>query len=390
MLYDFDTIISRKNHHSRKHCGCGDRFGTEDVIPMWVADMDFKAPQPVIDALSDMVNHGIYGYIKRPDSYYEAIAEWQLKRHNWKVDKNLMSHALNVVTSLSILIETHSKVGEKVLIQSPVYPQFYKTIEMNGRVVSKNKLILEDDIYKMDFVDFENKLKEGVSVFILCNPHNPVGRAWNVEELTKIGELCLKYNTLIVSDDIHCDLTLWGNKYTPIASISKEINDITVTCTSATKTFNLGGIQASTVIFPNDKLKASFDEHLLKYDIQANSAFSVVANEAVFRHGEEWLEQAVAYIENNITFTKNYLDANIPKIKSYLPEATYFLWLDFTEFNLSDEELERILLYDAKVALNECKPYDDELSGFFRINLATPKSVVEEALDRIRVAFEKY
>ncbi len=261
---------------------------------------------------------------------------------------------------------------------------------MNDRVVVKNKLIIEDGVYKMDFVDFENKLKDGVAIFILCSPHNPVGRVWTKEELTKVGELCLKYNTLIVSDDIHADLTLWGNKHTPIATLSKEINDITVTCTSSTKTFNLAGIQASTVIFPNEKMKEDFDKFLLKYDIQANSAFSVVANEAAFRHGEDWLEQVVEYIQNNITYTKNYLDEHLPKVKSYIPEATYFMWLDFREFNLSDEEIERILLYEAKVALNECKPYDDELSGYFRINLATSKVVVEECLKRIVTAFEKY
>ncbi len=390
MKYDFDTIISRKNHHSRKHCGCGERFGTDDVIPMWVADMDFKAPEPVLSALQDMINHGIFGYIQRPDCYFDSIVEWQLKRYNWKIDKTLLSHSPNVVSSLSVLIETNSNVGDKVLIQSPVYPQFYKTIEMNNRVVVKNKLIIEDGVYKMDFVDFENKLKEGVAIFILCNPQNPVGRVWNVEELTKIGELCLKYNTLIISDDIHCDLTLWGNKHTPIASISKAISDITVTCTSSTKTFNLAGIQASTVIFPSQELNDKFDNFLHKSDIQATSAFNVVANDAAFKHGEEWLEQAVEYMQNNIIFTKNYLDKHVPKIKSYIPEATYFMWLDFSEFGLSDEELERILLYEAKVALNECKPYDNELSGYFRINLATSKFVVEEVLDRIRVAFEKY
>ncbi len=390
MGYDFDTIISRDNHCSRKHCGCGERFGTNDVIPMWVADMDFKAPQPVIDSLQDMINHGVLGYIQRPDSYFDAIIDWKFKKHNWVIDKNLLSHSPNVVTSLSILVETQSKVGDKVMVQSPVYPQFYKTIEMNGRVVVKNKLIIEDGVYKMDFVDFENKLKEGVAIFMFCSPHNPVGRVWTVEELTKIAELCLKYNTLIVSDDIHCDLTLWGNKHTPIAKISKDFSDITVTCTSSTKTFNLAGIQASTVIFPNEKIKADFDQVLHKYDIQANSAFNVVANEAAFRHGEEWLEQLIEYIQDNIVYTKKYFDEHVPKIKAYIPEATYFMWLDFTAFNLSDEEIERILLYDAKVALNECKPYDDELSGYFRINLATSKFVVEEALNRIRIAFEKY
>ncbi len=390
MQYDFDTIISRKDHHSRKHCNCDKRFGTADVIPMWVADMDFKAPQPVLDSLNDMVEHGIFGYICRPNSYYDAIVEWQLKRNNWKIDRNLLSHSPNVVSSLSILIEINSKVGDKIMVQSPVYPQFYNAINNNDRLVIKNKLVLEDGVYKMDFVDFENKLKEGVAIFILCSPHNPVGRVWTVEELTKIGELCVKYNTLIVSDDIHSDLTLWGNKHTPIASISKEISDITFTCVSSTKTFNLAGIQASTVISPNEKAKEAFDKVLEKYDIQNNSAFNVVANEAAFRHGEEWLEQVKEYCQKNIIYTKDFFDKHMPKIKAYIPEATYFLWLDFTAYNLSDEEIERILLYEAKVALNECKPYDDELSGFFRINLATSKFVVEEALERIRVAFEKY
>ncbi len=268
-----------------------------------------------------------------------------------------------------------------------------------SRKVVKNPLIKRpftskentvSERFEVNFEEFEEILKEGVGLFILCNPHNPVGRSWTKEELKKMGDLCIKYNTIIVSDEIHSDFGLWDNKHTPTANVSKEISDITITCTSSTKTFNLAGIHAATTIFPNLEMKAKFDEYTLKLDIYSNNAFSVVANEVAFREGEEWLEQVKAYIEQNMIFTKDYIDTHIPNIKAYLPEATYFMWLDFSAFGLSDEELTKILLYDAKVALNECKPYDEDLSGYFRINLACSRKIVVEVLDRIRWAFEKF
>ncbi len=388
MIYDFDTVVSRVGYNSRKHDALQTRFGTTDLLPMWIADMDLKTAEPIINALKDRVEHGIFGYIHRPDSYFEAISEWQAKRNNWNVDPKFMAFSPSVVTSLSILIDTLTEVGDNILIQSPVYPQFYKSTINNKRNIVKNPLIKVGDRYEVNFNEFEEKLKEGVALFIICNPHNPVGRCWTYEELKRMGELCVKYNTTIISDEIHSDFSLWGNKHIPTASISKEISDITITCTSSTKTFNLAGIHAATTIFPTVEMKEAFDEYTFKLDIYSNNAFSIVANEVAYREGEEWLEQVKTYIQNNMIYTKNYIEENIPKIKAYLPESTYFMWLDFNAFGLSDDELIQILLYDAKVALNECKPYDEDLSGYFRINLACPRVIVQEALDKIKMAFE--
>ncbi len=389
MIYDFDTVVSRANYNSRKHDALQVRFGTTDVIPMWIADMDFKTAEPIIQTLRDRVDHGIYGYIHRPDSYFEAVSEWFLKRHNWHVDTKYMCYSPSVVTSLGILIDIFSEVGDNILIQSPVYPQFYKSTITSKRNIVKNPLVRVGERFEMDFVDFEEKLKQGIKIFIICNPHNPVGRSWTKEELQRIGDLCVKYNTLIISDEIHCDFTLWGNTHTPTASVSKEINDITITCTSSTKTFNLAGIHAATTIVPTLEMKEKFDEYTLQLDIWSNNAFSIAANEVAYREGEEWLGQVKTYIQNNMMFTKDYFEKNLPKIKAYLPEATYFMWLDFSAYGLEDEELIRTLLYDAKVALNECKPYDEDLSGFFRINLACPRVILEDVLVRIKNAFEK-
>lgn len=390
MNYDFDTVISRKGFNSRKHDGVEHRFGTKDVIPMWIADMDFRTATPIISALEQRVEHGIFGYIQRPDSYYKSIQNWQKRRNNWDTDTKLMSSSPGVVSALTILVEMLSNPNDNILIQTPVYPQFSGVIERCNRTLVKNKLIFKDNRFVIDFVDFENKLKDGIKVFILCNPHNPVGSAWTKDELQKMGDLCIKYNTYIISDEIHSDFVLWGKKHIPTASVSKDIGNNTITCTSSTKTFNLAGIQTSTTIFPNIDLKNNFDIYLKKYDIEQSNAFSVIANEVAFNEGEEWLTQCKEYIESNMNFTKNFLDDNLPKIKSFIPEATYFMWLDFSDFNLSDADLEKLLLIDAKVALNECKPYDEDIHSFFRINLACSQLIVREALENIKKTFQKY
>ncbi len=388
MKYDFDTVVSRVGFNSRKYDMCEKKFGTNDILPMWIADMDLQTAQPIIDELAKRVQHGIFGYTERPDSYFKAIADWQKKRNNWEVSTDLMSYTPNVVSALSVVVQTHSKVGDTVMIQTPVYPKFFDVVEKNDRKLVSNKLINDNCNYKIDFEDFEEKLKQGVAVFILCNPQNPVGKVWSYDELKKMGDLCVKYNTIIVSDEIHSDIMLWGNKHIPIASISDEISKITITCTSSSKTFNLAGLQCATTIFPTKEIKSIFDAYFEKLNIVDNNCFSVVANEIAFTQGEEWLDQVIEYIQDNITYTKNYIDENIPKIKAFIPESTYLMWLDFSAYGLSDEELNNILINNAKVGLNDCKPYCNSLSGYFRFNLACSRKIIEQALEQIKNAFE--
>ena len=316
MKYDFDQVIDRSQNRSSKYDERVQNFGTDQVIPLWVADMDFRTAQPIIDACVKKAEEGIWGYTSRPASYFEAVKEWEKKRNDWDVDTSLMSWSLGVVPALSALGKLYTEDGDKVMIQTPVYPEFYDVTEAWGRQVVENQLVEENGGWHVDFEDFEAKAKdEKVKVFLLCSPHNPLGIVWKPEELKKMAEICIANDVLLVSDEIHTDLIFHGKKHTPTAKISPEIASKIVTCVSATKTFNLAGLQASTTIFPNMEMKKQFDRFWMNMDIHRNNAFSSVAMEAAYREGEEWLEQLLEYISGNFDFVKEYCDKYIPRIK---------------------------------------------------------------------------
>lgn len=388
MKYDFDEIIDRSNNRAAKYDERVKKFGTNEVIPLWIADMDFRIAQPIIDACKRKAEEGLWGYTSRPDSYFKAVQEWEKKRNQWDVDVSLMSWSLGVVPALSAIVKVFSHTGDKILIQTPVYSEFYDVTEAWGRVVVENQLIEKNEKWHVDFEEFEKKAKE-CKIFLLCNPHNPLGIVWEPEELKRMAEICIANDVLLVSDEIHSDLIFHGKKHTPTATLSKEIAKKIITCVSATKTFNLAGLQASTTIFPNEQMKQTFDDFWMNMDIQRNNAFSSVAMEAAYNEGEEWLTQLLAYISENFDFIKKYFDENIPKIKPNVPDATYLVWLDCRELGMSNEELSDFMIHKAGLGLNEGCSFGRSLSGYMRLNAACPRSVLEQALKQLKEAMDK-
>ena len=342
--------------------------------------MDFKAADPIINALQERAMQGIYGYTSRPIEYFEAIKKWQLEKNNWEVDTSLMSHALGVLPMLANLMHTFLEKGDKVIIQPPVFHEFKNVIEAWGGEVVTNQLIENNGRYYIDFDDLRNKAKQGAKFMIVCNPHNPVGRVWSKEELEAIANICIENNITIISDEIYSDIMLWGNKHTPMASISEEIRKHTITCTSSTKTFNLAGLQVATVIFPNLNMKNQYDAILKKIETYRNNAFSIVANTIAFTEGKEWFLEATTYIEENIKYAVDYINS----------DSTYLLWLDCRNLNLDGDDLVDFFVNKARLALNDGRLFGDGGDGYMRINIACPRRILEKALYQLENAVDSY
>ena len=387
MKYNFDEIIDRGGNRSAKYDERAKKFGTADVIPLWVADMDFRTAQPIIDACVSKAEEGIWGYTSRPDSYFQAVQQWEQRRKGWTPDISLMSWSLGVVPALSSIVRLFSGDGDKILIQTPVYSEFYDVAEAWGREVVENPLVETDGKWSIDFDDFAEKVKQ-CRIFLLCNPQNPVGRVWEPEELRKMAELCVESGTLLVSDEIHSDLIFHGKRHTPTASLSPEIAANTITCISATKTFNLAGLQASTTIFPNKDMKRAFEEFWGRMDIRRNNAFSRVAMEAAYREGEEWLDQLLPYISGNFDYICDFCAKNIPQIKPNRPDATYLMWLDCRALSMTNEELRDFFIHKAQLGLNEGYTFGHSLAGFMRLNAACPRSTLEKAMRQLKAAVD--
>jgi len=385
MRYDFDQIVDRSKNLSAKYDERVKKFGTDSVIPLWIADMDFKTAQPIIDALKARAEEGIWGYTARPASYFEAIRDWQKRRNGWEIDTSLMSFSLGVVQTLSAMVQLYTPQGGNVLIQTPVYGEFYDMTEFAGRTVIENQMAERDGRWTVDWEDFEAKLREA-DLFLLCSPHNPLGIVWTEEELRRMMELCLKHHVLVVSDEIHSDLIFHGKKHIPTASLSPEIAANVVTGISGTKTFNLAGLQASAVVFPNAHMKETFDRFWMNMDIHRNNAFSVTAMEAAFREGEEWLEQLLPYLSDNFDFVTGYCEKHIPKIKTFAPDATYLMWLDCRALGLSNSELHDFMIQKAGLGLNDGCAFGRSLNGFMRLNAACPRSVLKQAMEQLEAA----
>lgn len=388
MVYNFDEVIDRTGNHSAKYDERMKKFGTEDVIPLWIADMDFRVPKPIEDALSEKVKQGIFGYVSRPQRYWDALVGWQRKRNGWEIDPSLLSFSCGVVPTLAALIRQFSREGEEILIQTPVYSDFFEVIENAGRQVLANRLAETDGVYSIDFADFEEKLKRGPKLFILCNPQNPVGRCWRPEELRRMGELCIQYGVPVASDEIHGDMMLWGNRHTPMASLSPEIAANTITCTTVSKTFNLAGLQASSVIFNNQTEREQYEKFWHALEIHRNNSFSLVATIAAYEEGEEWLEQLLRYLEGNIRFVHDYCEQHIPSIKANMPECTYLIWLDCRALHKSNEELKQFMIQKAKLGLNAGSDFDGALEGYMRLNAACPRSVLVKAMEQLKSAVD--
>ena len=387
MKYNFDEVIDRSGNRAAKYDERRKNFGTDDVIPLWIADMDFRTAQPIIDACKAKAEEGIWGYTSRPDSYFEAYAGWQKRRNGWSIDTSLCSWSLGVVPALAALVKLFTGPNDKVLIQPPVYPEFYEVTEMVGRRVAENNMVQTENGWEVDFEDFERKVKDPlVKMFILCSPHNPLGQVWTREELERMLDICFANGVLVVSDEIHSDLIFHGKKHIPTAMVSEEAKSRVISCISGTKTFNLAGLQASTTVFPNMELKQIFDHYWSAMDIHRNNAFSSVAMEAAFNEGEEWLEQVLEYISGNFDYIQDYCAKYIPEIKPSVPDATYLVWLDCRALGMDDETLKEFMIRKAKLGLNPGSSFTRSLTGFMRLNAACPRSVIKKAMEQLRDA----
>ncbi|GLI58160.1 aminotransferase [Propionigenium maris DSM 9537] len=390
MQYNFNEKIDRRNNHSAKWSEMDRNFISNDLWPMWIADMDLKTAPEVTKAIERKASEGIFGYVYRPDGYYRSAKEWCKDRFSWDIDVENLIHTPGVVPGISLMIRLFTKPGDKVMIQTPVYYPFSNVVKKNGRKLVTSSLLRDKDgHYTMDFEDFEKKAKDPeVKFFILCNPHNPVGRSWKREELAKIGKICLENNVRIISDEIWRDLVMPGHTHTPMASISKEIEDITITCFSAAKTFNLAGLQAAFLHFPRLEEREVLDTELGILDIKRNNPYAIVAAEAAFTQCHSWVDQLVEHINGNMDYLVEYVSKNLPRVRVQKPEATYLVWLDFKDYGLGKEKLSKLMQEKGKIALDDGFWFGVEGEGFERINVACPRQMLEEGMRRISKAVE--
>jgi len=380
MKYDFDKVISRRN----TNCIKWDR-GEADVLPMWVADMDFRTAKPIIEALEAKIATGIFGYTLHPGEYYDAIISWFNRRHGFMLKKDWLVFCPGIVPALYYIIRSFAEPGDKVLLQSPVYYPFYRVITNNGCEVVDNPLKLSNGKYEIDFEDLESKACDPrVKLMLLCSPHNPVGRVWTEEELVKIGNICEKYKVLVISDEIHCDLTYKGYKHIPFGKINEKFLMNSITCTSPSKTFNLAGLQVSNLIVPNPKLRTKLKNTLLVNEIGEPNIFSVGALIAAYNQGEEWLTQLIEYLEENLNYLIDFIENNIPKLKAIKIEGTYLIWVDCRKLLMSQKDLIELFTKSAKVWFNDGSTFGLNGEGFVRINIACPRELLIEAMERVK------
>lgn len=379
MKYNFDEVTDRRGTGSLKW-EYGERSKDNDLLPMWLADMDFKSPPEIVDALKKRTEHGVFGYTPVPDSYYSAIIEWFRKQHGWDLEKEWIALTPGVLPAVAIAIQALTEPGDRILIQPPVYHPFRKIIQDNERSPVDNPLILRHGEYRIDYADLEKQLDKGIRMMILCSPHNPVGRVWKMDELRTLSEICLKHDIVIISDEIHSDLVMKGNKHIPLATMSHDIAENTITLSSASKTFNLPGLACANVIIPNKNLLDRFNKVRNGFCVGTPNLFGLIATEVAYMYGLEWLEQLLDYIEGNYRFLVSFIGENALGIKVTELEGTYLAWLDFRDLGLPDEEINNLLLKKAKVWLDNGPKFGRGGKGFQRLNLACPRETLEQGL----------
>lgn len=385
MLYnDFDRIIDRSAQSSIKYSGLESHFNKADLISMWIADMDFEVPIGVSDAIITRARDKIYGYTDRPQSYYDSMTGWFNRRHGLNLESEHLLHSPGAVTSINVAINALSEPGDKIIIQTPVYHPFYNAVHDNKRIVLENQLIKTETGYEMDFDQLEMLAKEA-TLLILCNPHNPIGRVWRLDELQKLNDICKRNEVRIISDEIHCDLVYKPHKHIPMMLIS---DTPVITFVSATKAFNLAGLQASFIICTDFEDRRKMRTFFEIYDINLNNAFGMVAVEAAFNSGEPWLNHMLEYVHENMKIVKSYCEQYIPELTPNMPEGTYLQWIDCRKLNLNDTELTQFMVNKAKLAVNNGLIFGNQGSGFIRLNVACPRKVVEDALEHLRLAVE--
>ena len=385
MKYNFDEIIPRRGTNSYKWDSARDA----DILPMWVADMDFRTAPPVVEALRKRVEHGIFGYVRVPDAYYAAVTNWFARRHDWQIEKEWIIYTTGVVPALSAVIKALTVPGDKVMVQTPVYNCFFSSIRNNGCGMIANPLIYRNGTYQIDFADLEQKAADpSVTVLLLCNPHNPAGRVWTKQELTRIGDICIRNNVWVVADEIHCELVFPGHTYIPFASISQEFLMHSVTCNSPSKAFNLAGLQIANIISANTDIRMKIDKAININEVCDVNPFGVEALMAAYTDGEEWLEELKQYLFGNYNYLRAYFEEYLPEFPVSMLEGTYLVWVDCSVLNQSSDEIVKTLLEKEKLWVNEGSLYGEAGEGFIRINIACPRQQLIEGLNRLRRALK--
>ncbi|WP_333681878.1 MalY/PatB family protein [Prevotella pectinovora] len=386
MKYDFEKITQRRGTNSYKWDSTDDK----EVLPMWVADMDFPTAPCIINALEKRVEHGIFGYTRVPEEYYDAVISWFSRRHHWKPKREWFIYTSGVVPALSAVIKALTNVGDKVLTLTPVYNCFFSSIRNNGCELDSCALRYENNTFSIDYEDLERRAADPkTTLMLLCNPHNPSGRVWTREELRRIGDICIKNNVVVVTDEIHCELVHPGFTYTPFASVSEEFQKHSVTCVAPSKAFNIAGLQIANIIVENDKWRQRIDKAININEVCDVNPFGVIATIAAYNEGEEWLNQLLQYIHGNYLFFKDYCEEHLPQLPVAPLEGTYLAWMDCRSLGISSEELEEELMKEAKLWLNAGSMYGKEGEGFMRWNLACPRQLVKEGLERFSQFVDK-
>jgi cystathionine beta-lyase len=381
MKYDFDSVIDRRNSYSIKHEPSW-RGKPDDVLPLWVADMDFTAPVCVQEALADRARHGIFGYSEPDAPYFDVTRKWFEGRFNWTVQRDWLMITPGVVTALYLAVRALTKPGDGIVIQQPVYYPFESSIKKTGRQLLVNELVYKDGYYSIDFQDFEEKIKQA-KMFVMCNPHNPVGRVWKRDELERMGEICLRHGVTVIADEIHEDFIFPGHRHIVFASLNEELANITVTCTSPSKTFNLAGLLHANIFISNKDLRGKFKEEYAGCGLSQPGVMGLVACKAAYEGGAQWLDQLLDYLAGNISLLKTYLSDRIPKIKLVEPEGTYLAWLDCNGLGLCAQKLDETITHKGKLWLSSGISFGKGGSGFERMNAACPRSVLQDALERL-------
>ncbi len=388
-MYDFNKIIDRSGSGDLKHEVLEERYGRADLLPLWVADMDFETPHFITDALRRRLDHSLFGYTVEPEEFWPTVMKWIKDHHQWDVKREWLSYIPGIVKGIGMVVNVFTKSDEKVIIQPPVYHPFRLTPEGNGREVVYNPLKEnEDGSYSMDFDNLAEVADDKCKVLILSNPHNPAGITWSKETLAKLADFCYDHNILVISDEIHCDMALWGNKHVPFATASEKAAQCSITFGAPSKTFNIAGIVSSYSIVPNDEIRKKFYSWLTANELNEAPLFSPIATIAAFKNGEEWRQEMLKYIESNIIFVENYCKEFLPEIKPLRPEASFLVWLDCRGLHLNHEQLVDLFVNKAHLALNDGEMFGKGGEGFMRMNVGTPRSILKKALDQLREAIK--
>ena len=390
--YNFDKIIDRHGTSSLKYDFQKERQGREDLLPLWVADMDFALPDEVLEDIHKRVDHGIFGYTDPKDDYFDALKGWYKRRQNLDIAKESVTVTPGIVYAIAVAVRAYTDEGDSVIIQEPVYYPFRETIELNKRKAVNNQLVYNKDKnkYEIDFVDFEKKITDNkVKLFLLCSPHNPVGRVWTKEELTKLTDICIKHDVIIFADEIHSDFIYEGYEHTPLLSLGKEVTDRTVMGVSPSKTFNIAGLQVANVIIPNEELRRKFRYQNDAAGYSQGSLLGMTALISCYNKGEQWFDELKEYLAGNIDYIRSFLKENLPEVTLIEPEGTYLIWLDFSAVTEDYRQLKKIIVEDAKLWLDPGIIFGRQTALFERINVACPRAILELAMNRILAAVKE-